>query len=299
MEILITGGTGFIGRAMCTRLAAAGHTLTVLSRRPAQVPELCGAGVRGVASLHELGADYAPDAAINLAGAPIADRRWTAARKQELLSSRIDTTRDLARFLATRERRPAVLVSASAVGYYGATGNRELDEGSPPVKEFQHDLCRRWEEAALAAAGAVERVCIMRLGIVLGEGGGALQKMITPFRLGLGGPIGTGRQWMSWVHREDVLCIIDFLLEKTNLAGAFNATAPTPVMNRQFARELGRAVHRPAVIPVPAAVLRVGLGELAHLLLTGQHVRPRRLLEAGYRFTFPQLPEALAEAVGD
>ncbi len=297
MHVLVTGGTGFIGRALCARLKAAGHDVTVLSRRPAEVAGICGDGVAGVGSLDEISPATTLDAVINLAGESIADRRWSAARKQQLIDSRLQTTRDLTRFLNDLSEPPVGFISASAVGYYGATGDRELDENSPPVKEFQHELCRRWEEAARSGETAAGRVCILRLGIVLGPEGGALKKMLPAFRLGLGGPIGDGRQWMSWVHRTDVLNMIDFLLADTGQAGVYNATAPTPVMNRQFAQQLGKALGRPAVLPVPGLVLRMALGELSHLLLTGQNVRPRRFLKAGFQYQYPRLDQALADII--
>lgn len=295
MNVLLTGGTGFIGRALCARLLAAQHQVQVLSRDPSSVAARCGAGVGAIGDVAEIPAGQTPGLIVNLAGEPIAAGRWTRQRKRELLESRLRVTRALTRKIAAADAPPGVLISASAVGYYGATGDRTLDEDSPPVKEFQHDLCQAWEEAALAAVEAGWRVCILRLGIVLGPGGGALQQMLPAFRLGLGGPIGNGRQWMSWIHLEDVLAAITFLQVEESLSGIFNATAPHPVMNRQFARALGAALRRPAVLPVPGLALRAALGELSHLLLTGQHVLPRRLQAAGFGFAYPRVEDALGQ----
>lgn len=295
MHILITGGTGFIGGALCQRLTGAGHHVIVLSRNPDRVPAVCGAAVRGVSDLSEIPAQQAVDAFINLAGASIAQGRWSEARKQELVASRVQTTAKIIGFMAGRDQRPECLISASAIGYYGAQNDTELDEHAPPVLEFQHELCAQWEAEARKAEALGVRTAIIRLGIVLGPGGGALSNMLPPFRFGLGGPIGNGQQWMSWVHREDVLRAIETLLEKSQLSGPFNMTAPNPVRNAEFARTLGRTLNRPAFLPMPGFVLRILLGEFAHLLLTGQRVVPQRLSEAGFRFQHEKLASALAD----
>lgn len=294
MHILLTGGTGLIGQHLCQHWLRQGHRLTVWSRRPEQVAKLCGAGVRGIARLDELGADEQVDAVVNLAGAPIADRPWTSARRALLWASRVTLTEQLLAWLASREQRPRVLVSGSAVGWYGDGGERELTEASTPVKEdFASQLCIAWEETAQRAQALGIRVVLLRTGLVLAADGGFLSRLRLPYKLGLGGPLGDGRQWMPWVHIEDQVALIDFLVQHNDASGPYNACAPEPVRNREFARQLGRTLHRPAFIPMPALLLKAGLGELSILLLGGQRARPVRLLAAGFTFRFNDLQSAL------
>ncbi|KTC24352.1 NAD-dependent dehydratase [Pseudomonas putida] len=293
MHILLTGGTGLIGRHLCRFWLDRGYRLTVWSRRPAQVAQVCGAGVRGIARLDELGEEPV-DAVVNLAGAPIADRPWTSHRRALLWASRITLTEQLIAWLQGRQQRPAVLISGSAVGWYGDGGERELTELSQPVKEdFASQLCIAWEETALRAEALGMRVVLVRTGLVLAAEGGFLSRLRLPFKLGLGGPIGSGRQWMPWVHLDDQIALIDFLLQREDASGPYNACAPEPVRNREFARRLGRALHRPAFMPLPALVLRAGLGELSVLLLGGQRARPVRLLAAGFTFRYNDVQSAL------
>lgn len=292
MHILLTGGTGLIGRQLCSHWLAQGYRLSVWSRRPEQVASLCGAAVRGVAHLQEL--DEPVDAVINLAGAPIADRPWTHKRKALLWSSRINLTETLLAWLDGLERKPAVLISGSAVGWYGDAGERELTEASGPVQDdFPSQLCIAWEETAQRAEAFGIRVVLVRTGLVLAAQGGFLSRLLLPFKLGLGGPIGNGRQWMPWVHIEDQIALIDFLLHKEDASGPYNACAPRPVRNLEFAKTLGQVLHRPAFMPLPAFVLKLGLGELSGLLLGGQKALPERLLEAGFTFRFTELHAAL------
>lgn len=298
MNILITGGTGLVGRPLCRQLLAAGHRLTVLSRRPERVPQLCGDAVTGVARLGQIPADTVYDAVINLAGEPIAERRWTARRKQQLRQSRIDLTGELVEFLSRCGRPPATLISASAIGFYGDQGDHPLDEEDDAVNDFAHRLCRDWERQAQRAEAFGVRVCIVRIGLVVAADGGFLGRMALPFRLGLGGPLGSGEQWMSWVHRQDLLGMLEFLLHHEVLSGVFNATAPHPVTNREFSLQLAEQLRRPAMLRVPGFVLQAGLGEMSSLLLGGQRVLPRRLQLAGYNFRYQYLQEALAEACG-
>lgn len=294
MHILLTGGTGLIGQHLSQLWRGQGHRLTVWSRTPAQVPKRCGSDVRGVARLEDIAADDAVDAVINLAGAPIADRPWTAGRRSLLWASRITLTEQLLAWLEGREQRPEVLISGSAVGWYGDAGERELTEASAPVKEdFASQLCIAWEETALRAQGLGIRVVLVRTGLVLASDGGFLSRLRLPFKLGLGGPLGDGRQWMPWVHIDDQVALIDFLLQHKEASGPYNACAPEPVRNREFARQLGRALHRPALLPMPALLLKAGLGELSTLLLGGQRARPVRLLAAGFTFRFNDLQSAL------
>ena len=295
MHILLTGGTGLIGRALCRHWLAAGHQLSVWSRRPEQVAALCGAQVRSIGRLQELGEEPL-DAIVNLAGAPIADRLWTRRRKAELLASRVQLTDQLVEWLATRRQRPALLLSGSAVGWYGCAGEQELDENSgSPAEDFASQLCAAWEDSARAAEVLGLRVVLLRTGLVLARQGGLLKRMHLPFSLGLGGPLGDGRQWMPWIHLADQIALIDFLLQHPQASGPYNACAPQPVRNRDFARALGQALHRPAWLAAPAGLLRLLLGELAELLLDGQRAVPRRLLQAGFRFRFTTLEEALAD----
>ncbi|MGR4038863.1 TIGR01777 family oxidoreductase [Pseudomonas sp. 910_21] len=293
MHILLTGGTGLIGRALCRHWQAQGHQLSVWTRQPEKVAALCGPQVRAIKTLQEL--DQTPlDAVINLAGAPIAGRPWTHKRKALLWNSRITLTETLLAWLESREQKPRVLVSGSAVGWYGDGGERELSEDSPPVNEdFASQLCIAWEETAQRAEAMGVRVVLVRTGLVLAAEGGFLSRLLLPFKLGLGGPIGNGRQWMPWIHIDDQIALIDFLVHQDEARGPYNACAPKPVRNREFAKSLGRVLRRPALIPLPAFVLRLALGELSLLLLGGQRAVPARLLEAGFTFQFTDLSAAL------
>ena len=299
MHILLTGGTGLIGRALCQLWLRQGYQLTVWSRRPERVAALCGNGVRGIARLEEL-ADAPLDAVINLAGAPIADRPWTNKRNALLWDSRVALTERLLAWLEARPQRPRVLISGSAVGWYGDGGERELHESDAPVVEdFAAQLCGAWEETAQRAEALGMRVVLLRAGLVLASEGGFLKRLLLPFRLGLGGPIGNGRQWMPWIHLQDQIGLIDFLLQRDDARGPYNACAPQPARNRDFARALGRALHRPALLPVPGPLLRLGLGELSGLLLGGQKALPQRALADGYVFRFTDLDSALADLLKD
>jgi hypothetical protein len=286
VKILLTGATGFIGGRF-TRLAEArGHQLLPVSRTPRSggfdwSPASLEAGVA------------AADAIVHLAGENLFGKRWTERQKQVLVESRVEPTSRLAALAAAR--RPAAFVSASAVGYYGPSERPGLDEEAPPGRDFLATLCQRWEESTAAATVAGVRTAITRFGIVLGREGGALQQMLPPFKLGVGGPIGSGRQCMSWVHADDAAALILFLLETESARGPCNVTAPNPVTMRDFARTLGKVLHRPAALPVPGFALRLALGEVADVLLTGQHVVPRRASEAGFQFRFPTLEPALLD----
>lgn len=291
MKILITGGTGFIGTKLCEFLQGRGHHLTVLSRRPAQVPKLCGEKVKAISNLDDLTAKDHFEAIINLAGEGITDARWTQARKQVLLDSRIKITEQLVRYIEKSEIKPDVMISGSAVGFYGDQGDAALDEGSSAVEGFSHQLCAAWERTASEASNFGVRVCIIRTGLVIDAGGGFLKKMLPVFGLGLGGQLGDGRQWMSWIHREDLIRIIALLLINPKLQGVFNATAPHPVTNKEFTLCLVKLLKRPALLPVPAKILKLLLGEMSELLLGGQKVLPSRLLEHNFLFQF-ETPEA-------
>ena len=293
MHILLTGGTGLIGRQLCRHWLEQGHRLTVWSRSPDKVAKICGASVRGIARLEDLGEEPL-DAIVNLAGAPIADRPWTHRRKALLWSSRIKLTETLLTWLETRKQKPAVLISGSAIGWYGDGGERELTEESPPVSEdFASHLCIAWEETAQRAQALGIRVVLVRTGLVLAAEGGFLSRLLLPFKLCLGGPLGNGRQWMPWIHINDQIALIDFLLHREQASGPYNACAPKPVRNREFAQTLGKVLHRPAFMPMPTLALKVGLGEMSLLLLGGQKAMPVRLLEAGFTFQFTDLRAAL------
>ena len=291
MRILITGGTGFIGQALCPRLAAAGHEVVLLSRQ--SKPRLPKGAATSVTALDALDAGEF-GGVINLAGEPIGDGRWTPARRKLLLDSRIQTTSRLVEWMQRAKRPPGVLVSASAVGYYGEQGEREITEDTPPTPGFTHDLCAAWEREAARAAALGVRLCIPRIGVVLDRDGGALAKMLPAFRMGAGGRLGSGQHWFPWIHREDMAAILRWLLETPAASGAYNASAPNPVTNEGFTRSLGRALGRPTVLPMPAAALKLLFGEMSELLLVSDRMVPRRLLQEGFRFRYPDLDGALA-----
>lgn len=297
MKILITGGTGFIGQALCPTLLAAGHTLTVLSRSPDKVATLFDNQVAPLSTLQELEDSDHFDAIINLAGAPIFGGRWTDKRKQILLHSRIDITQGLVKFIARSKTKPKVFLSGSAIGFYGDQGDNTVDEFSLGHDDFGHQLCTEWENEAEKAKKYDVRVCLLRTGLVVGKNGGFLQKMILPFKLGLGGPLGSGTQWMSWIHIQDHVGICLALINNAEFDGKFNLTAPNPVTNKNFTRILADLLNRPAFFKIPAWVLRLMLGEMSALLLGGQRVIPKRMLNAGFQFKFPELKTALRDVL--
>jgi len=294
-KILLSGASGMLGTAV--RLALGGRNaqlLQLVRRDPVAAGQLqwnpaASPAITDPEPLEGL------TAAIHLSGASVAAHRWTPAYKREIRTSRVDSTKVLAVTLAALRQPPKTLLVASATGIYGDRGDEMLDESSGPGSGFLANLCREWEAAAQPASDAVLRVVHLRFGVVIGPSAGALAKMLPPFRLGLGGPLGAGRQWFPWIHMADEVGAILFLLAATAASGPFNLCAPQPVRNRDFARALGRQLHRPSILPAPAPALRLALGELAAALLTGQRAEPRRLLAAGYRFRFPDLPEALAD----
>ncbi len=296
MRILLTGGTGLIGRALCQKWMEQGHEVVVWSRQPQNVAALCSGAV-GVGQLREL-QDAAPlNAVVNLAGAPIADQRWTIARRAVLTQSRVDLTRTLVDWLATLPRPPSVLVSGSAVGWYGDGQDAVLDEDSTPqTPDFGSALCMAWEQEALRAQFSGVRVVLLRTAAVLSSEGGMLTRLRMPFRLGLGGRLGNGQQWMPWIHLEDQVGLIDFLIQHHDCEGPVNACAPHLLRTVEFTAALASAVRRPAFIPVPAWALQLALGEMSNLLLCGQRVHPRRAMELGYTYKFAHIHAALAQA---
>lgn len=295
-RILVTGGTGFIGRALCTRLLAEGWGVDVLTRDAGCARKLLPESVGVVESAHELPAP--PHGMVGLAGENLGVKRWNEARKREFVASRVRTTEHLVEYAAAcGSDAPRVLVNGSAVGYYGARGDEEVDEGEPPGDEYQSELCRQWEAAAVAARDHGVRVCLIRPGAVLDAGGGPLQSMLPAFRFGMGAWLGNGRQWLPWIHRMDLVRAILFLIENHDCSGPYNTVAPHAVTHRTFSKALGRALRRPVWAGMPAPVVRLMFGEMADMLLTGQRVVPRRLKEAGFEFRFPDLDAALAEIV--
>ena len=304
MRIVLAGGTGFLGRALGDAMVTAGHEVVVLSRQapPAPRPGQVWTGTAATRHARWTGADDltgwghvvdAADAIVNLAGESIAERRWTDAQKHRLRESRLETTRAIARAIQAATRPPQTLLNASAVGYYGSRGDTRLVERSSPGDDFLGRLCVEWESEARAAGGPGTSVVYLRTGIVLERDGGALAKMLLPFRLFAGGPVGAGDQYMSWIHRADWVALVLWLLEQAE-DGPFNATAPEPVTNAEFARALGRALGRPSWLPAPALAMRLALGEMADaLLLGGQRVIPQRALELGFQFQYPTIDLAL------
>lgn len=298
MRVLVTGGTGFVGRPLVRRLLASGHEPVVLVRSVDRAREALGPAVRLVmrSGLEEEAGRA--EAVVNLAGEPVLPRRWTAARKAALVESRVGTTRGLVEAIAAAASKPRVLVSASAVGYYGDRGDERLDESSSAGTGFLPGLCRAWEEASRQAQRHGVRVVVPRIGIVLGRDGGALGPMLPLFRLGLGGPMGSGRQFVSWVHLDDLVSILACALEDERYSGPVNAVAPGAVPQREFAQALGHGLSRPALVPAPTLALKLALGEAASALLESQRVEPRRLAELGFPFRFPALPAAMADVLG-
>ena len=291
MRIVIAGGSGFLGRALQVHLLTLGHTSTVLTRR-SRTPEQVTWTPDGTAGPWAAALDGA-DAVVNLSGEGIADARWTSARKAALRSSRLLSTRSLVTAIRGLSTPPALL-NASGVGYYGDRGAELVTEEAPAGHDFLAELCVEWEAEAECAA-AHTRVAVLRNGVVLHPADGALKKMLLPFRLGAGGPLGSGAQYLPWIHLADWVELITWLLQQPGARGAFNVTAPSPATNADFTRALGRAVNRPAFIPVPAFALRLALGELADTLLTGQKAVPARAIAMGFSFRFAEIEPALRD----
>ena len=299
MKALITGATGFIGRELCKRLdepailtrsaSKAGTWLGSVDRAWSWQPESEPAPREAFAGV---------DTVFHLAGEPIAEGRWSAEKKQRIRDSRVLGTRNLVRTLVELDVRPRQLVSVSAIGFYGDRGDVELDEGAARGEGFLPEVCELWEAEARRAESAGVRVVVARLGIVLSEKGGALPRMLLPFRLGVGGKLGGGRQWMSWVHIDDALGLLLHAASSEQVIGALNVVSPAPVTNEAFTRELGRVLQRPTLLPVPRFALRVALGEVSGALLESQRVLPRVARDAGYAFAFPELGGALEACIG-
>ncbi len=299
MRTLITGATGFIGRHLVPHFKRP----IVLSRH--------GSKRRGALSRYDVTAyDWAPDSGpppaqsfdnvgvvIHLAGESVADGRWTKSKRKRIFASRVIGTSNLVKAIASLQNPPRLLISASAVGYYGSRGNELLNESAGPGHDFLADVCVAWESAALAAAQAGIRVVLPRIGLVLGPEGGALSKMLLPFKFGLGGRLGDGQQWMPWIHIEDLVQLVLFLVEHETLQGPVNTTSPNPVTNTEFTERLAKLLHRPALLPVPTPLLRLMLGQFADIVLASQRVVPEIATRAGFTFAYPRLDEALSQVL--
>jgi uncharacterized protein len=305
VRLLLLGCSGFVGRELVPFLLELGHHLTLVSRRADPFPSLAGerlvclqldpAQAESWRQDGLLQALAAADGVVNLAGEPIAEKRWTAAQRHVLLHSRLVTTEHLVQAMTQLESPPAVLVNGSAVGFYGTSETGSFSEESPPGADLLAEICQRWEEAASQRPAAC-RLVILRIGIVLGPDGGALSKMLPVFRMGFGGPLGNGRQWMSWIHRHDLCRLIGRALEDPAMEGTYNAVGPQPVTMAAFTAELGRTLGRPNLLPVPAPLLQVLLGDGAKVVLEGQRVASQRLQALGFQFQYPELSAALAAA---
>jgi len=298
MTIIVAGGTGFLGMALLHRLLRDNHSIVLLTRNSGNV-SIHHPHVRVAQWDGRVVGDWVKyvdgaDAIVNLTGELIAGKRWTKRQKEIILGSRVDATRAIVKAIEQASKKPSVLVSASAVGYYGNVPSGDVPESFPKGNDFLAMVCGRWEEEALVARKLGIRIVTPRLGVVLAGDGGALKKMVLPFRWFIGGPIGNGRQWLPWIHRDDVVDGIVFLLQSSQLAGAVNFVAPEPATMKQFSRALGRSLRRPSWIPVPSFILHILLGEMAGMLLTGQRAVPQRLMDAGFVFQYPGLDRALS-----
>jgi len=296
-RVIITGGTGLIGRALATELVAAGHEVVVLSRDPQRARGL-PPGVRAEKWDGRTAQGWAPladgaYAIVNLAGENLAGGRWTAVRKERIRHSRLNAGQAVVEAARAAARKPAVVVQASGIGYYGPRGDEEVTEEAPPGSDFLGRLAVEWEASTASVEALGVRRVVVRTGVVLSLEGGALPRLALPFRFFLGGPLGSGRQWTPWIHIADEVGAIRFLLEQDGARGPYNLSAPHPVTNRELARALGRAMRRPAWFPIPALALKLVLGEMSAVLLTGQRAVPKRLLEEGFAFRFPDVEAAL------
>ncbi len=303
MRVFVTGGTGLIGTRLVRQLLKRGDQPVVLSRRPEAAAKLFGTACTVVSGDPTQAGAWMDaladcDAAVNLAGENVFGRRWNAEVKALLHDSRVKATRNVAQALRGADGRPRTLVNASAIGYYGSHGDEELTEDSPPGDDFLARICIDWEKAARAVEAAGVRCVTLRVGVVLDKEGGALARLLTPFKLGAGGPVGSGSQWVSWVHHADLTGLLLLALDNGGAAGPLNGTAPSPVTNRDLAAALGRALHRPAFMPMPGFALRLMVGEAAEVVLTGQRVLPKRAQQLGYVFRYPTIDAALQEIVG-
>jgi uncharacterized protein (TIGR01777 family) len=304
MRVFVTGGTGLVGTRLVRRLLERGDRVVLLTRRGGHARQLFGPAVEVVEGDPTQADGWADavgacDGVVNLAGENIFGHRWNDSFKTRIIESRVQSTLHVAAALARKpvgaDGRARVLVNASAIGYYGPHGDEDLDENSPAGSDFMAQVCVDWENAAAPAAKAGVRCALIRIGVVLDREGGALAKLLRPFKLFVGGPVAGGRQWMSWIHHEDLTGLLLLALDRDDVNGPLNGTAPNPVTNRDFGKALGRTLHRPAVLPTPGFMLRLGLGEVADVVTNGQKVLPRQALAAGYAFRYPTIDAALAQ----
>jgi hypothetical protein len=306
MKVVITGATGFVGSRLVERLTEAGHQVLIFTRNLEK-----GQRVFPKSAYPQLEiVSYTPtqpgswqeaivgcDGVVNLAGAALADERWTPERKQEIIDSRVKLTENIVSAIAAADPKPQVLVNASAVGYYGTSETATYDETSPSGDDFLAEVCQRWEAAANPVKESSTRLVIIRVGIVMGMGG-ALEKMLTPFKLFAGGPLGDGNQWFSWIHRDDLVNLMIYSLTHPEVEGVYNGTAPNPVRMKEFCQTLGQVMNRPSWLPVPGFALEALLGDAAKLVLEGQQVLPKQTQQAGFEYQYPQLKPALTEILG-
>jgi len=296
MQLVITGASGFIGKVLCERLLQAGHTLVLMTQ--GAPPNASTPGKRwshwtpgGIGEWSK--AIDGADGVINLAGEPLAGRKWTYSQQLRLQQSRFDATRSVVLACAGAKQKPKFLINASAVGYYGPRQDELLTEDAPPGNDFLANLCLGWEAEAIGAEPLGLRVVRLRTGIVLGASGGALVKMVEPFKWFVGGPLGSGKQWMSWIHIEDEVSLIRHVIANPAISGPVNATSPNPARNKEFSQTLAATLHRPCWVPVPAIAMRIGLGKMAEMVLTGQRVIPAAAQKSGFQFRYPILKDAL------
>lgn len=293
MNIIMTGATGFVGQQLVALLSQQSHQLTIVTRNVSHATQVLGSNHRYVDNLSKLENLNDFDTVINLAGEPIVGKRWSNQQKQRICDSRWDITAMLTQLIKQSDTPPTSFISASAIGYYGRQGSTPVDEDSQAHNEFSHQVCSEWEHLALKAQSETTRVCVLRIGIVLGKNGGALAKMLPPFKLGLGGPIGKGLHGVSWIHIDDLTHLIEHLMITNNAQGVFNATAPNPVNHKRFAESIGSSLNRPACIPTPVIALKLAMGEMADLIVEGQFVLPKRALASGFNFKYPEINPAL------
>jgi uncharacterized protein len=308
MRVFVTGGTGLVGSRLVKKLLERGDQVTLLTRRLGVAKDLFGAGCTPVEGDPMKPGEWMKtlgdcDGVIHLAGENIFGKRWNTEFKAQLFDSRIKSTQNIVQSLAVQPRRadgsPKVLVNTSAIGYYGPRGDEELDESSPPAHDFLAHLCVEWERAARPVEGVGIRLALVRVGVVLDKKGGALKQMLLPFKLGAGGPVGNGKQYVSWIHHEDMVGIFMMALDNSQASGPINGTAPNPVTSKAFGKALGAALHRPAFLPTPSFALRLGLGEVADVVATGQRVIPRKTMALGYAYRYPTVEIALSSIVAE
>jgi uncharacterized protein len=300
MRVVVTGGSGFIGSALIARLGAEGHDVVLLTRNPEAARLKLGAQANidrwdgknaGSWEAHIDGAD----AVVNFAGEPLDAKRWSPQQKERIISSRVNATTAIVNAIEKAKRKPSVLVNASGVGYYGPVENGEVTEEAPRGKDFLSQTTFEWETAARKAEASGVRTVVLRIAVVLGDNGGALKKLLIPFKLFVGGALGSGRQWFPWVHRDDLLGAISFVMENSDMAGPVNVVAPESVTMREFCAALGKVLHRPSWVPVPAFFLKLLLGEMSDMVLAGQRAVPKALERHGFKFKFPHLSSTLAD----